>query len=390
MGRFNSVACGRRWGKTVLGFKRAALPCIAGWPVGWFAPEYKYLIEVWSEAKRRLAPIIARSNQSEGRIELTTGGVWEFWSLKDNPDAGRSRKYKHAVIDEAAKVKNLQKAYHEAIRPTLSDYQGSLDLYSTPKGMDFFASTFQWGQDGKNGWQSWRMPTATNPYIPADEIDAARAELPERVYQQEYEALFLENAGGVFRNVRECVDKGRTANEPCDATRTHTLGADLARVEDFTVLCVLDDAGKQVYFERFNQISWERQIERIKAVAAQYKAGIFIDTTGLGDPLTEQLRKSGLPVYGFVFTNSSKEQLIDRLAIKLENGELRLMDHEVQTTELLAYQYELTPSRNVKMGAPEGMHDDTVIALGLATWGLGRRRTLKINTYADTVEHDDD
>ena len=35
----------------------------------------------------------------------------------------------------------------------------------------------------------------------------------------------------------------------------------------------------------------------------------------------------------------------------------------------LAYEYELTPSRNVRMNAPEGMHDDCVISLALATWG---------------------
>lgn len=369
---------------------RIVHPALAGDPVGWFAPEYKYLTEVWAVVNRRLASVITRSNKSEQRIELATGGVLEFWSLKDNADAGRSRKYKHVVVDEAAKCKELERAWNEAIRPTLADLRGSADFLSTPKGMNFFASAYQWGQDGKPGWRSWRMPTSTNPHIPSEEIEAAREQLPERVFAQEFEAAFLEDAGGVFRGVRNAVDAGRRGSEPRIDGGQCFLGVDLARTEDFTVLSVLRSDGRQLYFERFNQISWERQLDRISTVAKDYDALVVVDSTGIGDPIHERLRKAGLRVYGYTLTNASKEALIDKLAIAIEKGEVRLMDVEVQTNELLAYQYELTPSRNVRMGAPDGMHDDTVIALALANWGIGKRRTLKVIGGTDERYADDD
>jgi hypothetical protein len=140
-------------------------------------------------------------------------------------------------------------------------------------------------------------------------------------------------------------------------------------VEDFTVLSVLDDAGRQVYHDRFNQISWERQTAAILDVARQYRATVFIDSTGVGDPIYERIRLAGASVDPYQFTNASKERLIDHMAMQIEQGKVRLMDIPAQTNELLAYQYELTPSRNVRMNAPEGMHDDCVISLGLATWG---------------------
>jgi hypothetical protein len=105
---------------------------------------------------------------------------------------------------------------------------------------------------------------------------------------------------------------------------------------------------------------------------------VFFDSTGVGDPPFEQLRKAGVPVRGYAFTNASKEALIDNLALKIEQGAVRLMDIPAQTNELLAYQYELTPSRNVRMNAPEGMHDDCVIGLALAAWGLANRRVLTV------------
>jgi hypothetical protein len=258
--------------------------------------------------------------------------------------------------------------------------------------MNFFAAAYQWGQDNKPGWASWKMPTLTNPFISPDEIEEARAALPERVFAQEFEATFLEDAGGVFRLVRNAVDKGRTSNEEPRKDLTYTMGIDLARTEDFTVLSVMASDSRQVYFERFNQISWERQLDRIETVCRHYNATAYVDSTGLGDPLFERLRKTGISIRGYTLTNASKENLIDNLAIRIEKNEIRLLDLDVQTTELLAYQYELTQARNVRMGAPEGMHDDTVIALALSAWGLGRRRTMRINSSSveqRPIEDDD-
>lgn len=345
---------------------------LAGFPVGWFAPTYKYLTEVWQTFVRTLRPVTSRVNSTERRIELITGGVAEFWTL-DDPDAGRSRKYKRVVVDEAAKAKNLEAAWNGAIRATLTDFKGDADFYSTPKGRNFFWKAFVRGQDeNEPEWGCWQLPTVSNPFIDPAEVEAARKQLPDRIFRQEYLAEFLDDAGGVFRNVEPSVDKGRTANDPPRPGDSYVVGVDLARVEDFTVIAVVDGNGRQAYHERFNQISWSRQIEAIKSVAARYPGAVVVDSTGVGDPVCEALRRSGVKVVPYHFSNASKEAAVDRLALLLEQDRLRLMDVPAQTNELLAYEYELTPSRNVRMSAPEGMHDDCVMALALAAWGLGR------------------
>lgn len=239
--------------------------------------------------------------------------------------------------------------------------------------MNFFWQCFARGSDSKESdWTAWCKPTLANPYIDPAEIEAARVQLPERVFRQEYLAEFIEDAGGVFRRVREAIDRGRIQSDDVRANDYYSIGVDLARVEDFTVITVLDGNGRQAYHERFNLISWERQIEAIKKVAATYPGRVVIDSTGVGDPICEILRRSGVDLVTYHFTNQSKEAAVDRLALLLEQGRLRLMDLPTQTNELLAFEYELTPSRNVRMSAPEGMHDDCVIALSLASWGLER------------------
>jgi hypothetical protein len=89
--RFNVVACGRRFGKTISGEDRLLHPALGGHPVAWCSPTYKMLAEVWRDVKRLLRPIIRHVNSQEKRIELITGGVIEFWSLTD-ADNIRGRK----------------------------------------------------------------------------------------------------------------------------------------------------------------------------------------------------------------------------------------------------------------------------------------------------------
>jgi hypothetical protein len=375
-GRFNVWTCGRRFGKSVLSRRRLLRTSARSLPAAYFAPTYKMLADYWRETVAEWFPIIEKMNVQEKRLQLRGGGSIDMWSL-DEPNAARGRKYAHIAIDEAASVARLEEAWQEVLRPTLSDLRGTADFYSTPRGQDFFWRLWQRGQDSEfPEWQSWQIPTSANPYISKAEIESARIELPQRVFEQEYLAIFQESSGGVFRKVAESVDKARTENEAYNANRRYAMGVDLARVNDFTVISVVDETGRQVYFERFNQISWERQIESIKRVAEQYKAQVVMDSTGVGDPVYEQVRKLGVRVTPFQFTNSSKEQLIDNLAMRIEQGEARLMDVPVQTSELQAYQYELTPSRNVRMNAPSGLHDDAVIALALAMWGINKRTEL--------------
>lgn len=116
--RFNVLACGRRFGKTALGVDVEIEIALRGLPVGWFAPTYKLLSEVWRELRRTLAPLTVQKSETEHRLELVGGGVIECWSL-DDPDVGRGRKYARIVIDEAAMVRNLEDAWEQSDRKSV-------------------------------------------------------------------------------------------------------------------------------------------------------------------------------------------------------------------------------------------------------------------------------
>ena len=196
--RFNVACMGRRFGKSAFGVNR--LVKYGYWskqPVAWFAPQYKLLDEAWRETRRRLFQVITRADSQQHRLELLGGGTIDFWTL-DTPDAGRSRKYALVVIDEAAMARNLEEAWTAAIRPTLADLQGKAWFLSTPKGGNYFKTLFDRAADDPD-WARWQMPTASNPYIKASEIDAMKAELPGIIYQQEVLAQFVDFEGAAMK-----------------------------------------------------------------------------------------------------------------------------------------------------------------------------------------------
>lgn len=196
--RFNVLACGRRWGKTNLAINLVCLTAIAGRPAAWFAPEYKLLTDAWREMKRVLAPAIARSEDTEKRIELLNGGTIDAWSFDRNPNAGRSRKYARVVVDEAAHADNLYESWTKAIRPTLTDFRGDAWFLSSPNGRNYFHELYQRGAAGEPGWVSWTQTSYDNPLLDPSEIDGAKADLPPLVFRQEYLAEFLDDVAVVL------------------------------------------------------------------------------------------------------------------------------------------------------------------------------------------------
>jgi hypothetical protein len=217
-------------------------------------------------------------------------------------------------------------------------------------------------------WACWQMPTAANPYIDPIEIEAARQMLPERVFSQEYLAEFLEDGGGVFRNVRA------TATAPLDPEPVNNptvIGVDWGKHEDFTVLTVIDTQRRvMVDMDRFNQIDYTVQTQRLKTLAKKWKPhAIIAERNSIGEPLIEQLILDGLPVQPFTTTNSSKQAVIDGLALAFERSELAILPDETLIAELQAYAMERLPSGLLRYGAPEGFHDDCVMSLALAWYG---------------------
>jgi len=368
--RFRVVACGRRWGKTQTG-KIAALKVASnGGIVWWIMPSYAMAADVWRSLKGSLRGQWLEKNEQERTILLDGGGLLRVRS-GDDPDSLRGAGLDLAVLDEAALMQ--ESVWSGAIRPALSDRRGKALFLSTPKGVgNWFSKIYGYGVDpNRPEWDAWCFPTINNPHIAPGEIEAARADMPERVFRQEYLAEFIADSGDVFRNVIQRA----TVTLQSKPTSGHEIifGLDWARMEDFTCVAILDATTRQlVALDRFNGIGWALQRGRIATLAETWKPNvIWAEANSIGGPNIEALQADGLPVQAFTMTSASKDQVINSLALALERDKdpLTIIADPVLLHELQAYTLERLPSGRFRYNAPSGDHDDTVISLALAWYG---------------------
>ena len=378
--RFNVEVCGRRFGKTQLDIYEALPVVLAGDPVGVMFPTYKMLSEVWREFVNVFAPLKRSKNEQEHRLELVTGGVIEMWSA-EAADAVRGRKYKRFIFDEIAMVPNLLDIWNAIIRPTLVDLKGDAYFKSTPKGRNAFWQLFNLGQDPNNAeWKSWQFPTKANPTIPASEVEAMRATMPEIIFRQEILADFIDDNAGVFRRVQEAAVL--SPQEP-QAGRQYVAGVDVASSIDFTVVSVLDvESKEQVFMDRFNRVDYPVLINRLESVYHRYHlTSMVVESNSIGRPVIDELVTRGLNIVPFTTTSATKQAIIQSLQSAFENGLIRVLDEPVLVGELLSFESKRNASGSFSYSAPDGMHDDCVMSLAFAWDGIRERVQVVKNPF---------
>jgi phage terminase large subunit len=197
--RFRVVVAGRRFGKTHLSIrelcKHAKEP---GREVWYVAPSYKMAKQiVWRKLKNKLQDLnwVKKANETELTLQLRNGSVI---SLKgaDNYDSLRGVGLDFIVLDEFADID--PEAWYETLRPTLSDKQGRALFIGTPKGIGNWAYEIYQNSIDNANWQSYSFTTIDGGRVPPEEIEAAKQDLDERTFRQEYLATFETFAGRIY------------------------------------------------------------------------------------------------------------------------------------------------------------------------------------------------
>jgi phage FluMu gp28-like protein len=365
--RFKVLAAGRRWGKTRLGVNECLDVATKGGRAWWVSPSYKTSEVGWRPLRRMGGKIGAEVRKVDRMINLPGGGSVQVRSA-DDPDSLRGEGLDFVVLDENAFMK--EEAWTEALRPALSDRQGGALFISTPKGRNWFWRLHQRGNNGDGEWASFQFPTSSNPYIPQEEIEAARRALPERIYNQEYLAMFLDDAGGVFRRVMEAA----TATEQIEPDPEHQYiaGVDVASLVDFTVVIVMDvTTGEMAFMDRFNRVDYSVLEDRLEAVYNRFNLDMMtIEDNSIGQGVVDHLRNRGLSINTFTTTNSTKHAAVTALQSAFEHGRIKIINDPVLIGELQAFEAKRNSSGTFTYSAPEGMHDDSVMSLALAWHGL--------------------
>ena len=147
---------------------------------------------------------------------------------------------------------------------------------------------------------------------------------------------------------------------------------DLAKLQDYTSICVFDrTTNNMVFIDRWKDLEWPFQVQKIKAIVQKYNnCPIVLDSTGIGDVVQDALNRESVGVISYKFTEQSKKQLIEKLSIAIDNRMISILPVEELINELESYSYTIGPTGRIRYNAPQGQHDDLVIATALGCWDL--------------------
>jgi hypothetical protein len=298
-------------------------------------------------------------------LKFPNGSYIDFGSA-ERPELLEGFEYKRLVLNEAGIILKKSSLWDNTIAP-MTKGDSKTRIIGTPKGRNRF---WHLASIQANDWKDYHFTAYDSPYWNPEELDLIKTRVPELVWKQEYWADFIEGEGSVFRNLSRCYSK-----ELLDAGiegHSYLMAVDLAKHQDFTVIMIADQKTKQVVFmDRFNQIDWVLQKRRIEEVYNRFSiVRMILDSTGIGDTILDDLRNIGLSVEGVRFTAEIKRELVQNLSVAIDSQKLFFYPWEELISELELYEYEVTPSGNVSYNAPEGFHDDTVVALALLEYGL--------------------
>jgi phage terminase large subunit-like protein len=334
-----------------------------GAAVAWVVPTYKNGRPLWRFIERSVAHIKrVHANKSERVASFPGGGFVGVYSA-DNPDSILGEAFDLVVVDEAARID--EGVWTETLMPTLADRNGRAMLISTPRGRNWFWQEYIKADGDRVAAFNAPSSDNPNPNIQRAAMEA-KNRVPERIYRQEWLADFVEMEGAVFRNVSACV-RDDTPQEPQD-NHAYIFGIDIGRVNDYTVCVVLDATTNNVVaIDRYTGVSFAAQEQRIIAMHNVWMPVVMIvEINNFGMPFVESLVRQNLPVRPFKTTATTKNHIIDKLAFAFEHRSLTIPNDQTLLNELIAYHSTQLPSGLLRYSAPDGQHDDCVMALAFA------------------------
>jgi len=218
--RFKLVCGGRRWGKTWYCIREIAYQAREPNKLIWYVTSSYRAAKmiVWKELKNRLLDLrwVDKINESELSVSLKNGTLICLKGA-ENAQQLRGVSLSYCVIDEAAQVD--PDVWMEVIRPALADQQGGALFITTPLGRgNWTYELYQQAKQMPELWDAFQFTTAEGGFVTQAEIEAAKSDMSERQFRQEFLATWEDAAS----RIAWAFDRDKNIKE-LDSYSTHQL-----------------------------------------------------------------------------------------------------------------------------------------------------------------------
>ena len=295
----------RRFGKTVCAINqliKKAIECELP------DPRFCYVAPTYTQAKRIAFDYLVKFTRPLGATVNISELRVDFWGRRislhgaDNPDSLRGTYYDGCVLDEVGDMN--PKVWNEVLRPSLSDRLGWCLFIGTPKGRNHFAD-FRDRAEETDGWKLIEFKASETGIIPESELNAARSEMGEDKYQQEFECNFNSAVEGAYYGqiVNDLEAKGRITTVDRDDLCKSYVAWDLG-MGDSTCLWVAQLVGKEVRLIDFVEnngvgldwyVNWLKE-NRYERFDQYLPHDVAVRELGTGKSRQEVLQEAGLDI----------------------------------------------------------------------------------------------
>lgn len=336
--------------------------------------------------------LIIKSNSTLLQLEFVNNSVITFASGEQG-DTLRGKTIKKGgilAVDEAAFINET--FFYEVLVPMTNVFKSNIYLFSTPKYRSgLFYNLYMKGmsEDRDNVISFDWTKYDTSKYLPSAMLERYRKQLPKLAFQSEYLGQFIEGDGSVFSNFKECIGVAEL-----DPEKEVWISIDWGsgQNKDDTVLTIGQYNKCKIQIQKcigFNDKNVNNTICAIlfaiqKLVANKFKdIHIIVEKNSIGqifyDLLCEKTDRYevdynskvdwkdeiNIAVSNFITTNQSKDRIIKKLIVLLENNAIVLPDDRKLMLELSTYECKISSSGNVIYNAPIGGKDDYVMSLAI-------------------------
>jgi hypothetical protein len=303
--RFAVVVAHRRFGKTVAALNHLIREAVLNEKE---TPRYAYIAPTYGQAKRvawdylvkYTTPLGGTNNISELRVDFWGRRIQLYGS--DNPDSLRGQYFDGVIIDEVGDQN--PKIWTDIVRPALTDRKGWCLFIGTPKGHNHFKELRDRAKK-EEGWGLLEFKASETGVVDETELKAAKNEMGEDKYRQEFECSFdAAVEGSYFGQILNELEEKKHMQEIPREELSRTFTAWDLGMGDSTSIWVAQLVGTEVrlldYYENHgvgldHYVKWIKDNDYLKAEHI-LPHDVRVRELGTGKSRLEMLEEAGLEV----------------------------------------------------------------------------------------------
>jgi len=326
-----------------------------GLPHHWIAPVYSQSKMAFDQAKVMFREVYVKANESDLSLHFPNASIWVFKSGEKSDNLYGSG-VGSLVIDEYTRLR--EESYYAAMSTTVAT-EAQVRLIGNVRGRGWGWKLARLAQSGAVGYSYHKitiLDALKAGVVSLESYEKSKRDYPEDVFRELFLCIPRDDAGNPFgaKHIQDCIVPSLSQKQ------TVCFGVDLAKSVDYTVVIGLDEDGTVTQFHRW-QGDWNKTRTTILNIIGNVPA--LVDSTGVGNPIVEDLQRYSEGVEAFNFSSSSKQRLMEGLVSGIQTHTIHYPAGLI-SEELDNFEYVVTQT-GVRYAAASG-HDDCVMALALA------------------------